>query len=543
MEAMGFRINGLNKPINKNNVVIPPVDFQHVLCKGATGTGKTASLILPTLADRLKKGHTVIFFDHKGHEHKKVKALAKEVGRLDDVVEIGKPHTSYINLLAELDVIRLKEMIKEKGMSKDPYWSNSAANLIEDVMGPLRKLYDIVQLLKKDNAFAKKGTSFLNDLKDFGIDIEKEPSFQTLSFIIANPHRLLKYKEIVVKIPDTIANMLKSKKLTYEGYELIFRRQLLGKILSLKKTIKATDRFTLSEDKSDTNTGNNAVLQTLDNTIASYAKKDYINIGEYTMSGLMENNAIIIIDTQSFGEDIMKLFLESLLKKAVMRLRVGTESAMSVFIDEANRVLFPSIDLHSDVLREAKVELVIAIQNEDQMVAKFTETVWHSIRGNIKHQYIIDMQHQLFYNDNVGVKTEPLLLSDNQLYHADRSYYGLEKNRMNIEKNFLGDNLTLPKVFTVAYDLDMFDHESSIIITNSVDESFIYCYHGEEIVTEVLNTYPDIGQEYDLVGFPVKDECIENEIHADQIIFNIEELLTTENEDDIPDIDINDIEF
>ena len=96
MEPMGFRINGMSAHIETNKA-IPPIDFQHVLCEGATGSGKTASLILPILDDRLQRGHTIIFFDHKGHEHKKVKALAKRAGRLKDVVEIGKPHASYIN--------------------------------------------------------------------------------------------------------------------------------------------------------------------------------------------------------------------------------------------------------------------------------------------------------------------------------------------------------------------------------------------------------------------------------------------------------------
>jgi len=540
---MGFRIGGLEDRVNGNKIM-PPVDFQHVLCVGATGSGKTASLILPTLEDRLKRGHAVIFFDHKGHEHKKVKHLAKEAGRLSDVIEIGKPHTAYINLLAELDVIRLKDMVKEEGKSKDPYWSNSAANLVEDIMGPLRKLYDIVQLLMKDEVLEKRDTSFLNALENFGIDIRQQPSFQTLSFIIANPQRLTAYKKIISKIPDDIARLLTSDDLTYHGPELIFRRQLLGKILSLDKAIKATERFTLSDDKSDTNTGNNAVLQTLDNTIASYAKKDYINIDEYTMSGLMESNAIIIIDTQSFGEDIMKLFLESLLKKAVMRLRTGSESAMSVFIDEANRVLFPSIDLHSDVLREAKVELIIAIQNEEQMVTKFTQTVWDSIRGNIKHQYNIDIQHQLFYNESSGMKTKPLLLSDEQLSDADKLYYGLKKNRVNIEKNFLGDSLELPGTFTVVYDLDVFDHESSILLADSDGNNYIYSYHGEEIVTEVRNTYPSVKPGFDLASFIAQDEASEYSINVEEKPFKIGGLFTEDDDDDdIPDIDIDDIAF
>lgn len=272
--------------------------------------------------------------------------------------------------------------------------------------------------------------------------------------------------------------------------EIKNRRQILAKVLSLKKSIQAASRFIVSEDKSDTNTGNNAVLQTLDNTISSYAKKNYINIDEYTISNLMDSNAIIIIDTQSFGDDIMKLFLESILKKAVMRLRTGTESSMSVFIDEANRVLFPSIDLHNDVLREAKVELVIAIQNEEQMVSKFSQTEWDAIKNNIKHQYFIDIQHRITYNESAFIFTEPLLLKKDRVVGAEYAYYALEKNQENIMKHFLGETDVLPEKFMVVYDLDMFEHESSILIEDKYGEQYLFAYHGEEIVKEVHNTYP-----------------------------------------------------
>ena len=205
----------------------------------------------------------------------------------------------------------------------------------------------------------------------------------------------------------------------------------------------------------------------------------------------MASNAIIIIDTQSFGDDIMKLFLESILKKAVMRLRTGTESPMSVFIDEANRVLFPSIDLHSDVLREAKVELIIAIQNEEQMVSKFSQTEWDAIKNNIKHQYFIDIQHRITYNESDFIFTDPLLLKEDRVVGAEYAYYALEKNQGNIMKHFLGETDVLPEKFMVLYDLDMFEHESSILIEDKYGEQYLFAYHGEEIVKEVRNTYPD----------------------------------------------------
>ncbi len=489
---MGFKIE-TNFDTKREKKIIPAVDFQHVLCEGATGSGKTASLILPTLEHRIERGHAVIFFDHKGHEHKKVKHLAEKAGRLEDVVEIGKPHASYINLMAELDTIRLKEMINDNGMSRDPYWANSAANLLEDLVSLLRRLHTIVQKLHQFEGLDEKLAKMFQELNEYGIDMYEKPSFQTLSKIIATPKKLLRFKEVVSTIPHNLEKIIQGKSEVSEK-EVAQLRLVFAKILTLQKNIETSERFTLSQDKSDVNSGNNAVLQHLDNTIASYAKKDYVNTNEYTIASLMQKNAIIIVDTQSFGDDVMKIFLESILKKAVMRLRTGDTTPLSVFIDEANRVLSPSIDLHNDVLREASVELILAIQNEEQMINKFSQTVWDSIKRNIKHQYMIDLQHRISYNGREFVSTKPMHLEEDILMEAEHSYYALASNQRNIQKHFLGESDDLPTAFTVVYDLDMFEHESSIYLEDESGAKHMYAYHGEEIVNQVKNLFPSVHE-------------------------------------------------
>lgn len=488
MKTMGFRISELNQD-QYNEKALPPVDFQHVLCTGATGSGKTASLVLLTLEDRIGRGHAIIFFDHKGHEHKKVKSLADKLGRLKDVVEIGKPHSAYINILAELDTIRLKEMVTEVARSRDPYWANSAAGLIEDIILPLRKLYYIMELIKEYKVFQSDKLKIYDELGSIGIDFDVKPSFQTISQIVSSPKVLNKFKEIMGMFPQMLQDTLSDDSEDGDD-EVQNKQQVYAKLLSLEKDMKAASRFVLSEDKSDTNSGNNGVLQVLDNAIAPYAKRDYMNIDEYAISGLMDNNAIIIVDTQSFGDDILKIFFESMLKKAVMRLRTGTNTAMSVFIDEANRVLSPTLDLHSDILREASVELVIAIQNEEQMIAKFDSTGWASIKGNIKHQYLIDVDHHIRYNDQELMHAIPLIINKDELDKSDYTFHTLEKNRLNLTKRFLGEIDELPEAFTVIYDLDKFEHESSVMIEGENGDSYEFSYYGESIVSSARNTYP-----------------------------------------------------
>jgi len=495
MKQIGFKI-GDKIESGSLGKSIPDVDFQHVLIEGATGSGKTASMILPTLEDRLKRGHTILFFDHKGHEHKKVKYLAKRAGRLGDVVEIGKPYAAHINIMAELDTIRLKDLINNTGKHNDPYWSNSSANLFEDIIVPLRELYGIVNALTPYGIFDTRSGNILFDLERFGIDIYKKPSFQTVAQILVSPEKFLEFREIVSSLPPKL-EMLLSIDYNSPKPKIKERQNILAKILSLQKSINAASRFTI-ETKSNTNSGNNAVLQCLDNTIASYVKKDYININECTIAELMQSNAIVIIDTQSFGDDIMKLLLESILKKAVMRLRVGTHKPMSVFIDEANRVLSSSIDLHNDVLREASVELILAIQNEEQMINKFTQTVWDSIRENIKHRYFIDLEHTITYRQSSDlIQAEPMRIGAEEMIDADYDYFAMQKNQINLKKRFWSESNILPKAFSVIYDLDAFEHESTIELAERSGVRHILVYHNEEIIKKIKKTFPEIIYDYE----------------------------------------------
>ncbi|MCI0501878.1 MAG: type IV secretory system conjugative DNA transfer family protein [Epsilonproteobacteria bacterium] len=494
MKPIGFTVQDLMESAEYKNG-IPSLDFQHVLIDGATGSGKTASMILPTLEDRMRRGHCVVFFDHKGHEHKKVKHLAKKAGRLEDVIEIGKPHAAGINLLAEIVTSGLKDMIKQKNESDTNYWTISSANLVEDIFVPLAKLHSIVKLAKENIVFDCIGFTVLKKLNDFGIDIFKSPSFQTLSLITGSPEKLIEYKEILLALVKTLEAIFENN--DDEEVELHHKQKLFAKIISLHESLSISSRFTLSESSSDTNSGNNGVLQVLDNLIASYAKKDYVNRADHTLAELMDNNAIIIVDTQSFSDDVLKLFFESLLKKAVKRLRTGTNQPMSVFIDEANRVLHSSMDLHADVLREASVELILAIQNEEQMINKFSLTVWESIKHNIKHQYFIDLEHRISYrNNNELMKTKPIEIEPGLLLEAEYAYYSLEKNKETIKKHFLGKSDILLNDFMVIYDLDIFESESAICIKNRAGEEYDFEYYGEEIINKVKNSYPDTKEEH-----------------------------------------------
>ena len=98
--AVGF----LGGNFEGNDGILVPLDFKNSICFGQTGSGKTTGYILPNIQSRLSAGHSVVIFDYKGNLHAHVKKLAKECGRLGDVVEIGPIWGHRFNLLCNIAI-------------------------------------------------------------------------------------------------------------------------------------------------------------------------------------------------------------------------------------------------------------------------------------------------------------------------------------------------------------------------------------------------------------------------------------------------------
>jgi hypothetical protein len=83
----------------------------------------------------------------------------------------------------------------------------------------------------------------------------------------------------------------------------------------------------------------------------------------------------------------------------------------------------------------------------------------------------------------------------------------------------------------VVYDLDMFEHESSIFIEDKYGEQHLFAYHGEEIVSEVLTRYPitmiETSVDTDMLS---EDKEIENVYngHSNEKLICIDDLFDEE---------------
>lgn len=474
---------------------VVPLDYRHACCEGPTGSGKTASVILPTLEDRIKRGHTILFFSYKGHEHRQVKRIAAKYGRLEDVREFGKPHGESVNLLAGMSEEEARQAIYVMAgggeQARDPYWPHSAANFGQGILAITRKLHRIKALAGEMDDPGKILQAFSEPLplqfpegsgEDGGerrsrgrmskvydeLPLDEPPSFALVHRIAAAPSlfneffaglegivdRLEEARELLISAPGT-------------AKEEEAKRHFLVELLRLMEELPRWKALEVDESGASA-TGNNGVRQVLENALSSTASRHYLNEGR---NRLLEEGEIMVVDIEGIDEALLPLLMQSVLSRLAVRMRGGSDlRPVSVFIDEANRVLPGDSDLYGDVLREAKTELIVAYQNESQMEAKFGEVRWAAVRENFLHEYRMEaswmVRYRFEWTEEV-YRPLPVTFEVEELDEAEEAYNSLERNLEAITGRFVvyGE---IPERFLVHYDPRGYADTRSISLVDRV---------------------------------------------------------------------------
>jgi len=522
MARIGFNPERTQK--ESVNFVIP-CDFQHAICIGMTDSGKTASLILPALKERIQKGHAIIAYTYKGHEHRKIKYLANSHNRLEDVIEIGKPHGRYINLMSFLELNAIKRVLEilidgKKSKGIDSYWKLSASRLGEAIVDIMQRIHKLDMLL--NSKFGKslniRKVTLMEKDEESSIEVKyeypkDEPSFKVLAEVTKSPKSIKRFfnglDQIIKNVkkainansnvwdyaPEILASLDNNKVFDrdYAKKELSrdFIKKVVTNLLRLEMAIQPYKDFTINVNSTD-GSGNNGVLQVLNNAISNISKRAYINTSEVDILSLLNKNAIVIIDIEGLDDDVHGVLLESILGKLASRIRNGEPNPVSVFIDEANRVLLRDVDIHNDTLREANVELILAIQNEDQMSSKFGSTEWQAIRKNFKHNYMIDPNHKVTYNYQKNWLSKPILIDNSLLNEAEYTFNELPQNRKIFEERFNFDG-KLPQKFIVSYEIVNFEREMMVEIIDDSYNTIEVEYIGKELKRKIKSTMSELG--------------------------------------------------
>ena len=417
MATMGF-ITQSTKQSNRlqNNLV--PINFTHAHAIGQTGCGKTTSFIYPNLDHRIEQGHSVLLYDFKGKEHMSMKYFAQKHNRLSEVIEIGKPWGAKINLLrlfnrADLEVYLTNTM----GLSKDnSYWSKTSVTIALSVYDVVRSLEKFINMLSGARAST---VSLMDDLRVYPHSMQL--SFETIFDICKSATSMSDFTRHINNVKSSIAKRLpkiiEKKTGSKETVKIVHAYNVfLKSVIQIERTMSEFSDYNKGRSSSTTFQAIALALGLPLSNIASYSElnEDGVDIVE-----ALNNGALVSIDAQMMSETMLTSINYALFSQFTQRKMMMQTQPISIFIDEAQRVLSKDDDLPIDVLRECKVELLLSYQNEDLMIKKLGINNYEALKKNLSYTV-------LYTNpDNAEVGTSEL---------KEFEYYCHQDNYQNKQK-------------------------------------------------------------------------------------------------------------
>ncbi len=346
---------------------IVPVDFRHALCVGETGCGKTTSFILPNIKERLERGHGMLIVDFKGSLHAQVKVLAHDAGRLKDVVEVGVPWGTKINMFAgvsrSLFLDTLEALLDE---DKNDLWTSAAIALAG-------RIYDAVSLTI--------------DLADLTRDVKQ--FFRGYSLNAVSFNKISRSKESLERFTSYISTYTEglSDELLMEWYEEgALDEKSVGLIREFRMRLALLeDELTHFYEEIDTSSpasGNGGVLFSLRGLVALFAKEELE--GEADLKTLLESSQVVVLRSDAFDKKLLTAVMNILYQRLLVR---ENETPITLMVDEFQRTVSKKNLPYVDLFREMKVELIAAMQNINQLKTRLDEEGAEELLANIIHNY------------------------------------------------------------------------------------------------------------------------------------------------------------
>ncbi|MDN5119743.1 hypothetical protein PJV89_10070 [Aliarcobacter butzleri] len=510
LATIGFipsKIKNSSNKVRKEKELIVPKKYTHSCAVGQTGCGKTTSYIYPNLNERIYNNNGILVMDYKGKEHNAVKVFANRHNRLNDVVEIGKPWGESINIIKYMSEANLEDFIVGiLGLNdgKNDYWSSAGTNLGIACLNIIGKLENLINDMNKlDNKDSVIYNCFRTNLKDDnqdlgylkGIPIVK--NLKSLYEITASTDSMKLFASnidtLCCHIEEGIGNTIfyDDVDMELEDIDIKYKNILESFCLledSIKKYYPVLETFV--KDKSNNNF--TSILTAVNKPLASYATKDYLNGDNFDVIEALNNSKIVVINTQELSEEILSNYCYSIFKELQKRVTKNKVCDVSIFIDEAQRVVSKYFDLPIDVLREAKVELFLSYQNEDLMIEKLGVSKYQSLYKNIAHRY-------LFKNNEIGLSnlktfeykdlsknnihkirlSKPIFVDDIELFDVEKEYqdnlklhskYGIKEEYKN--SIIISDILQFEKYQLILKDKD--NNNFIVNIEKGIDKSRYY---------------------------------------------------------------------
>lgn len=495
--------NSVNKVAQKSSpkrkMINIEKDFKHVMIVGQTGCGKTTSAILPTMDDRIKAGHGLLVFDYKGCEHKKVKFLADKHGRLGDVVMINTPWGEKINIIKEADEKQLRNFMQRimKGSQGADFWTNMATNIATSSLLAIKSMHELKQ--------GELSSLF----RRIGFRKNYDPSFARVvehtGTIEAFEH-LYDDAKMHIEILENMDEIRRFCKINRQNPREAFARNLHKIKVSLRNLLTfatCASEFIgrnarQNQEQKDKFYGNYTFMLS---SLIELASCDILNTDQNSITQLLNQGKIVIVNSASLNDNALALMLGSTLSRLALRQNANDLPAVSVFIDEAQRVINENTDLHADVLREARVELILAFQNESVLKNSIGgESKYNELTGNLTHKYFykndllhfcggkqVDFSHlKIFeYQHNGKIYTaKPMFLNEKEMLMTELKFQEMN----NIKDRFCYESLDKNKI--LVYNKELLETSGLIEcvdVENGIQRQCIFISEEDRLELEGLS--------------------------------------------------------
>jgi len=379
---MGF----INKNETKTQAPIVDITFTNAICYGQTGSGKTTGFMLPNIENRIKQNHGILIYDFKGNVHEHIKNLAIKYDKLGSVFEVGKPWGKNIDILNYATTKTLESMFMAiSGRNDiDDYWTNSAYTLFNNIYFLLKHLKTTASIIKQI------------DINIANYDIDKlntiySPTIGNISNITKSATSLSKFFEDIkttINYLDTI-----SKEYLIANHYDKKTEQLLSKYFkvlddAIQRYNHLEEYHNISNNESNPNGGNNGVLQVLSNAINSIAHKQCFNQDQFDIVDNLINGKIVIIDVSGFNTQMLNFLNLSIYNRLIRQTSISYDkSPITIFIDEAQKIINENSLPDTDVCRENRFEFIFATQDRLLLEKQIGSMNMESLNRNITSQF------------------------------------------------------------------------------------------------------------------------------------------------------------
>lgn len=495
----------------KKETPLVDVKFTHSLCIGQTGSGKTTSFIYPNLLKRIELGHGILFFDIKGSEHTAVKKLANDANRLDDVIEIGKPWGENINIIKNFNNRTFASLLNTligdpKEAGSNAFFYTGAQSLGLNIFNILKILSIISQEI--DELDGKISDSFKSKISEY-----KNFTLQEIYKITYSIDTLYNFIQDLKDLLQNLHTFLVKNVDCYTTDQSDLYKNITLNYANLNKRINSLSKYDVDKDdradRSKFDPALTSVLHSLNvafGFIATPAAK-YISQKETPLDIVraLQKGKIIVVNVRVVPDVILELMLEQVFEKLI-DLNVNNKddrTPISIFIDEAQRLINKDIPL--DVLRSSKIDVVMAVQSELQLISKFKQREhWQQISINIAKKIAFkstmfnnsdDSLNAFWINTAVLNTFEYVSEHDKKIKLANPVFLD-KKDLENIEIKYQHDILQLDdlkKNEIFKYDVTHFENEREVIIynTDTKKKSYkkIFTPYQDSIIKSILEGY------------------------------------------------------